>query len=64
MAATYALSREPTPFDWAILANSLDGVLRAGGCEAKRRWLEGRYALLVEANQQNEWERHYSPDAI
>ena len=63
MAATYALGGEPTPFDWAILANSLDGVLRAGGCKATRWWLEGRDKLLIEAYKPDKRECHHSPNA-
>ena len=54
MTAGDALGGEPTPFDWSILANGLDGVLRAGGREAARWWLERRDAPLVEANHSDE----------
>ena len=64
MAACNALNGKPTSLEDSVLADSLDGVLRAGWGKAARWWFEWRDALLIEANQQNKREGHHSPDAI
>ena len=63
MTACDAFGSKPTTLEDAILADSLDGVLRAGGCVAARRWCEWRDTLLVEAYEQDERKRHNATKA-
>ena len=44
----------------AVLAQCLDGILRAGGSKATRGRLEGRDAELIEAHQNNKWEGEHA----
>ena len=51
MTTQQTLDGEPTSFDWAILLQRLDGILRARWGKTARRWRIGRYAVLVELHQ-------------
>ena len=54
VAAEEAADGEPQAAEGAVLADGLDGVLRAGGSEAARRGQPGGNGPLVELNRQQE----------
>lgn len=64
MTASNALGGEPAPFEWAIFADSLQSILRAGGGVATRRRGEGRDTALIEAYQADKGERYRALKAL
>ena len=54
VAAEETAEGEPEAAEGAVLADGLDGVLRAGGDEAARRGQPGGNGPLVELNRQQE----------
>ena len=56
MTAQDASYGQPEPLDGAMLAQCLDGVLAAGGCEAAAGRCKGRDAKLVDTDGQNKQE--------
>ena len=63
MTTGNTLGGKPATLDDAILADCLDGILRAGGCVAARWRGEWRDTLLVEAYEQDERKRHNASKA-
>ena len=63
VAAHDALQGEPTPFEYAILADCLDAILRAGRRKAARRRSQGRDAPLIEAYKPDEGKSHNASNA-
>lgn len=51
MALGNSLYREKKPLDWPILAQRLQGILRAGGGKSARWWRQWRDATTVEEYQ-------------
>lgn len=64
MAAEDASDCKIQSFKGAVLAEGLQGILRAGGSESAAGLLEWRYAHLIESDQEYEWCNGDSPDQI
>ena len=64
MAAEDAPQGQPETFDRTVLAEGLEGILRAGRRVAAGRRQQGRDADLVEADQHHKGEDEDFPDAI
>ena len=62
MTAEDAADGEVEAFDGAVLAESLEGVLGAGGCETAAGLFERGYADLVESSQKYEGRDQDFPD--
>ena len=54
MTAGQTADGKPEPLQRTVLAQRLEGILRAGGREAARRRGEGRNAELVEAHEHDQ----------
>ena len=63
MTASNTLCGKPSSFEYAVFADSFDGILGTGRSVATSWWLEGRDTLLVETNQPDKGESHNAPDA-
>ena len=63
VAACDALQGEPTAFEYAILANCLDAILRAGGREAARWRCQWRDTPLIKAYKSDKWKSHNASNA-
>ena len=63
MTAGYTFGCKPTTLEDSVLADGLDGVLRAGGGVAARRRREWRDTLLIEAYEQDKRKRHNASKA-
>lgn len=64
VAAQDAPYGKKEPFDRAVLAECLNGILRAGGGKATTGRFEGRQAYLVEAHKRYKGPREYALNEI
>lgn len=60
VATQNATGGEIPPFEWSILAECLQGILRTGGSITTRRHGERRDTQLIEPYQNNERSREYN----
>ena len=63
MTTGYTFGRKPTTLEDSVLADGLDGVLRAGGGVAARWGCKWRDTLLIEAYEQDKRKRHNASKA-